>query len=256
MKLYLGAMRLLFFLCMMMICFSLQAQIVNVESQRMQSDTTGWLGSAGTNFMFQKNTVEVININVNAHVQYKTQKNLYLFLGSYNLLRGSGQTLSNNLFYHLRYNYKISNLLRWEVFTQLQQNSITGINIRVLAGTGPRFKLQGTKQLSLYAATAVMYEYEKEQTTPAIYHRDVRSSSYFTATYKPKDNIELIGSLFYQPLYKDFNDYRILNEISLKLKLGKRFNFVTGWYYLYDSKPAASTPNLNFSITNGIEYDF
>jgi putative salt-induced outer membrane protein YdiY len=232
------------------------AQVVNIESQRMQSDTTGWLGNFGTNFLFQKNAVEVLNINLNAHVQYKTQKNLYLFLANYNLLKGSGETLTDNLFYHLRYNHKFNAWLRWEVFTQLQQNSVTGIDVRVLTGTGPRFKLHGTKQFALYIATAAMYEYEKEETSPPVYHRDVRSSSYVSFTYRPVESAEIISTIFYQPLFRDFNDYRILNEISLKFRITKHFSFKAGWYYLYDSAPAASTPKLNYSISNGVEYDF
>jgi hypothetical protein len=234
----------------------LSAQIVNIESQRLQSDTTGWLGSLGSNFLFQKNAVQVLNININAHVEYKTKKSLYLFLANYNLLRGSGQTFSDNLFYHLRYNYKINKWLRWEVFTQMQQNSITGIDLRWLAGTGPRFKLKGTKKFGLYTATAAMFEYEKETTSPAVYHRNIRSSNYITATYKPNANTELVGTVFYQPLYSHLNDYRILNELSAKFKIIKHLSFTAAWYYLYDNKPAASIPKLNYSISNGIEYDF
>ncbi|MDQ6762337.1 MAG: DUF481 domain-containing protein [Bacteroidota bacterium] len=232
------------------------AQIVNVESQRIQSDTTGWFGNAGTNFLFEKNAVKVININAVAHVEYKTAKSLYLFLVNYNLLEGNGQTLNNNLFYHLRYNYKINKWLRWEAFTQLQKNNVTGIKLRWLAGTGPRFKLANSKKNSLYAGTSAMYEYEKEQTDPAIYHRDLRSSNYVSLSYKPSENAELIGTVFYQPLFHNLNDCRVLNEIRIKLQFAKHFSSTTGWDYLYDSKPAANTPSLNYSISNGIEFSF
>ncbi len=231
-------------------------QVINVESQRIQSDTTGWLGGLGTGFLFEKNVVEVININVNAHLEYKTQKDLYLFLVNYSFLKGSGQTFSNNLFYHLRYNYKVNSFLRWEAFTQMQQNNVTGIRLRLLAGTGPRFKLSDSKKLTLYAGSSFMYEDEKEKTHPIIHHKDFRSSNYITATYKPSDATEIIATVFYQPLYKNFKDYRILNEITLKIKLVEKLSFTTGWYFLYDSKPAASTPKLDYSISNGIEYNF
>lgn len=249
-------MRFILIIIISLLPIFLSAQIVNIESQRLQSDTTGWLGSFGSSFLFQKNAVQVININLNAHVEYKAKKSLYLFLANYNLLRGSGETLADNLFYHLRYNYKVNKWLRWEVFTQLQQNNVTGIDLRVLAGTGPRFKLSGTKKFALYTATAAMYEYEKETTTPAIYHRDIRSSNYITATFKPNENTELTGTVFYQPLYKNFNDFRVLNEITATFKIIKHLSFTAAWYYLYDNKPAASTPRLNYSISNGIEYNF
>ena len=232
------------------------AQTVNIESRRIQSDTTGWLGNIGSNFMFQKNAIEVTNINLNAHVEYKSRKSLYLVLGNYNLLKGGGETLNNNLFYHLRYNYKVNKWLRWEIFTQLQQNSITGIKLRLLAGTGPRFKLTRTKNIGLYAATAILYEYEREQTIPIIYHRDIRSSTYFSFNYHNSKNFELISTVFYQPLFNNLSDYRVLNEISLKFKFVRHLSFTANWYYLFDSRPAALTPKLNYSISNGIEYDF
>jgi hypothetical protein len=232
------------------------AQIVNIESQRIQSDTTGWFGNVGTGFLFEKNAIEVINISGNAHVEYKSPKSLYLFLVNYNFLKGGGQTLNNNLFYHLRYNYKLNKWLRWEVFTQLQQNSINGIKLRLLTGSGPRFKLARSKQVALYAATAAMYEYEEEQTVPIVYHRDLRSSSYLSLTYNPSKNAELMCTVFYQPLFGDLSDYRILNEISMKFKFVKHLSFTASWYYLYDSKPAATIPKLNYSISNGISYDF
>ena len=232
------------------------AQIVNIESQRIQSDTIGWFGNMGTSFLFQKNAVQVIEIGANAHVEYKSKKSLYLFLVNYNFLRGDGQTLNNNFFYHLRYNYKLNKWLRWEAFTQMQQNAINGIKLRLLAGTGPRFKLFRSKHVALYAATAAMYEYEEEQTDPVIYHRDLRSSSYVSFTYNPTKNAEIVSTLFYQPLYRNFSDYRVLNEISLNFKIVKHFSFNASWYYLYDSRPAATIPKLNYSISNGITYGF
>ncbi len=115
--------------------------------------------------------------------------------------------MNNNLFYHLRYNYKINKWLRWEAFTQLQQNNLRGIKLRWLRGTGPRFNLAGSKKLSLYRGTAAMFEYEKEQTDPVIYHRDFRSSNYVSLTYKPSEYAEFIETVFYQPLFSNLDDY-------------------------------------------------
>lgn len=222
----------------------------------MYNDTTGWFGNLATGFLFEKNAVEIININVSAYVEHQTAKSVYLFFANYNLLRGNKQSLYDNTFYHARYNYKINKWFWWEAFTQLQHNDITGIKLRRLAGTGPRFKVAGGKKLVLHAATAIMYEYEKEQTNPVIYHNDLRSTSYASLSYKPSENIELKGTVFYQPLFNNYHDYRVLNEISAKFKIVKHLSFHLIWYYLHDSKPAAATPKFNYSINNSIEYDF
>lgn len=235
---------------------SASAQIVNIEAQRMQSDTTGWMGNFGADFLLAKNVEKVLNVNLNAHIQYKTNKSLWLFLTNYNFLKGTNETLSDNFFYHLRYNYKVNAWLRWELFTQLQQNKVTGIDVRVLTGTGPRFKLHGTQKFSLYAATALMYEYEREQTSPPILHKDWRSSSYVSFTIRPTTAIEVISTTFYQPLINKISDYRFMNEINLRFKIAKHVSFSTGWFYLFDNAPAAGAPKVNYSINNGIKYEF
>lgn len=233
-----------------------QAQIVNVESQRIQSDTTGWLGNFGASFKLDKNKVQVINLNANAQIEYKEPRSLYLFLINYDFLKGATQTLQNNLFFHLRYNYKMNDLLRLEAFTQVQHNNLSGIKSRWLIGAGPRFKISGTKKLSLYAASLVMYEDEHEQTKPPILHKDIRNSSYGTASWRPDDRTEIISTVFYQPLFRDFSDFRLLHELKLKFQFTKKFSFFTEWTFLYDSKPALDVPNNIYTLRNGIEYKF
>ena len=232
------------------------AQIVNVESRRIQSDTTGWLGNFGVGFKLDKNTVSVLNLSTAAQIEYKAPKSLYLFLVNYDLLRGAAETLQDNLFFHVRYNYKISKTLRWEAFTQMQHNNLAGIQNRWLVGTGPRFKVSGTKKLALYAASLLMYEKEKELTEPITYHRDIRNSSYVSASWKPMENGEIISTVFYQPLLKDFSDYRLLHELKLKFKFSKKFAFFTEWNFMYDSHPPLNIPKNIYSLKNGIDYEF
>ena len=234
----------------------MNAQIVNVESKRLKSDTTGWLGSIGTTFQFEKSAVELLNIEAEVNLAYKTKRSIYLLLVNYNLLKGEEQTFQNNLFYHFRYTYKFNKLLRWELFNQMQQNNVAGIQVRFLVGTGPRFKISGTDKLALYAATAIMHEYEKEVTKPVIVHRDIRSSSYVSLTWKPLENAEIINTIFYQPLFNHFSDYRLLHELSLEFNFTKNFAFVTSWNYLFDSEPAVNIPRQIFVLKNGIRYKF
>lgn len=236
--------------------FILSAQIVNIESQRIQSDTVGWFGSMGSNLLLEKYTTQVFSIDVNAHIQYKAKKSLYLFLADYNFLRGNTQTFSDNLFYHFRYNYKLNEWLRWEAFTQLQKNKVTDIDLRVLVGTGPRFKIHHSKKLALYAATSAMYEYEEDVTTPKVYKKVIRNSSYVTCTYKPVDNLVMTITTFYQPLFANPADYRVLNEVNINIAIIKNFSFVTTWSYLYDSRPVPGTPDVNYSLSSGVRYKF
>ena len=243
----------LFFLTLM--AASAKGQIVNVENSRIQSDTTGWLGTAGTTFTFTKNVQEILDINATVHLQYNNPKNLYLLLANYKLLRGRNETLSNNMFYHLRYNRRLNKWLRWEAFTQWQQNTVTNIELRALVGTGPRFKVHESSRFKLYLASLAMYEHEKELAPPRTYN-DMRSGNYVSFTYQPNSIFSATTTTFYQPLYRDIADYRILNQLTLTVKATRHFSITTNWTYLFDSHPAAGTPKVNYSISNGFQYVF
>jgi hypothetical protein len=180
---------------------------------------------------------------------------LYLLLTNYNLLKSNNQSLSNNVFFHLRYNHKLGEVVRWEAFTQWQQNKITNIDVRALLGTGPRFKLNDSKRIKLYAGVLAMYEYERD-INPIKVYKDIRSDNYVSITYKPTLSIDVTSTTFYQPLFKDISDYRILNQFVLNIKATKHFSIVTSWDYLFDSYPAAGTPKVNYTINNGFTYSF
>jgi hypothetical protein len=246
------------FICLLGLPVLLRAQIVNIENARMQSDTVGWMGGAGAAMNLTQNTQKVFGADLAAHLQYKTSndKGLWLVLGNYNFLKAGGSKIISNAFAHLRYNHKINNWLRWEIFGQYQNNSITQIDSRVLVGTGPRFRIIKRPSFRLYAATLFMYEREKEKTNPVIEHNDLRSSSYVSFTFTPRDNIELISTSFFQPLLKKLSDYRILNQVSIKVKATKHFSLSVKWNYLHDRFPAGTAPRTTYTFATGVDYDF
>ena len=85
-------------------CFKADAQIVNVENARMQSDTVGWLGSAGASLSVIKNTTQIFSIGTEAHVQYKTKNNqsIWLLLGDFNFLKAQNKRFVSDDLFHLR----------------------------------------------------------------------------------------------------------------------------------------------------------
>ena len=237
---------------------SASAQIVNIENARIHSDTTGWMGGASVDMSLSQNNQSVFGTGLDAHLEYKTPNNrtMWLILGDYNFLKGGGQEFASSAFSHFRYNVKIAKGVKWEAFTQLQNNKITQIRSRFLLGTGPRFKLVKNKKLKMYVASLVMYEHETELTTPQVKLDEMRSSSYFTFSWKPISTIELNSTTFYQPLINQFSDHRIMNEISFSVKANKHFGLGVKWNYLYDSHPAGTAPHTTYTLSTGAGFNF
>jgi len=248
----------LFFFMLLASALSSSAQLVNIESARMQSDTVGWMGNANAGVALGQSVDRLFATKVGAHIQYKTKKNtgLWLLLSSYAFVRNGGNKYVDNSFLHLRYNYKVNTWLRWEIFGQAQNNLITQLRARILIGTGPRFKIISNDIFKLYAAILIMHEKEKEDTHPSIKHNDMRNSSYVSFTFTPTKNIEIISSTYYQPLFKKISDFRVLNEATLKVKASEHFALSMNWDYLHDRFPAGSSPRTTYNFGSGISFEF
>lgn len=232
------------------------AQVVNIESQRIQTDTVGWAGSLLGEFTVAKDVEQVFSANLGAHVQYKTPKNLYFLLGDYAFLRGSDKNYIDNTFFHFRYNHTFTPALQGEAFTQLQNNKITKIDTRFLAGLGPRIKFKTVDKWNLFLGILAMYEYEKELTVEPRIHRDFRNSSYFSFSFQPNAVLKLSSTTFYQPLLRNPKDFRILNQEDLSLAITQQLSVVLAWSYVFDRYPVEGVPESNFSFKTGFKYTF
>lgn len=239
-------------------CLTSYGQIINVENSRLHSDTTGWMGGAGASVNLNKNAVQVLGVNLESQLQYKTpsQKSIWFILGNYSFLKAGVNKLVSQGFIHLRYNYKINPWLRWEVFGQYQNNPVLFIDHRFLLGTGPRFRIYRKEKTRLYAASLLMMEEEKELTQPAIRHQDLRNSSYLSVSLIPNGQLEVVNTFFYQPLLKQFSDYRFLNQLSVKVKASRYISLGVKLNYLYDSDPAGTAPATTYNFATGIDFDF
>lgn len=233
------------------------AQIVNIERQRIATDTTGWFGHAIASFSGSKSTKSILAVASTTLLEYKSRssKDLWLLITELSLVKSASEKFSNSGFGHLRYNRKLGSAVRWEIFTQIQYNSLTKIDKRILLGTGPRFKLTNYENAKFYLGVAYMYEYE-ELLDPLVYHKDHRASSYFSFTLTPTETVSLMSTLYVQPLLEDARDYRISNESTLVLGITKKLNLNATFKYAFDSRPPEGVPFNTYSFSNGIELQF
>ena len=237
-----------------LLSFSTHAQILNIESFRIKTDTIGWAGKIGLDFSLIKNTKSLTKIGNNTHIQYKTNKSLILLLGQYQLMVSDGTDLIDKAVLHLRYNYNFTRVVIGEWFVQGQRNSISKIDFRGLAGAGLRFKLSKKQQFKYYLGTTAMFEHEETtmQTTQDLW----RWSNYFSFSWYPAKTLSLVSTTYYQPAFSDFSDYRIFSQNSLYFLVSMHLSFKTGFNFNFDSTPVAGVPDTQYSLTSGLVYVF
>lgn len=250
-----GIVLLLFF-----ITGNLQAQIINVESQRLQNDSIKLAGNAAASFSYQQNnkaTLLQLNTSATIQVRSKSLKDVFLLFGAYEISKSNTSTLSNAGFVHFRYTQKFNKYFRLEAFVQYQSNPVLLFKTRFLAGTGPRIKILNKPKIKSSLGLLYMFEYEETLETIRNIHRDHRISSYFTFTWSLPDKIgELSTITYFQPRIDYFNDFRLTNQTSISFALGKHISLVIGMRYLYDAYPPDGVIRNSFASNMGIKASF
>lgn len=235
---------------------TLNAQIVNIESQRFVTDTTGWKGAFNLGFTFGKQAEKYFSFSNALHIQYKSPKHLYLFMGNVDLIKSSKENIVNSGFFHFRHNYKIKDWLRWESFTQVQYNKINGIRLRFLLGTGPRFKALQFEKFKMYIGTLYMLEYEvnTDKTQKLV---QGRFSGYLSFSLRPIKAVEIISTTYYQPRIDQTKDYRISTENALDFKITKILTFGLNFGLNYDTRPPiGAVTKLTYKLENRFKINF
>lgn len=217
---------------------TLQAQLVNIEGKRMQTDSIRFVLKNNFSFSYYNNdgtlTYQISNV-LTTQVKSKDLKKIYFLIGNYNVVNTSDKDLRNSWFLHARFNYKLTNLFRLEAYIQSQNNKLLDVNSRNLVGAGIRFKLISKENVKFYLGNSYMYEEEKSDEFNKYFYNN-RNSSYFSLTaYIPKSKISILNTFYYQPLYSNFDDYRILEQFKVELTLSKHLSFFTLFNYYFDS---------------------
>jgi hypothetical protein len=231
-------------------------QLINIENQRVQSDSLRTITIIDLQYNYQNNNNEELSmVNFSATHQYKTKnlKNYYLLLGNIDYSLANGAELSNSGLIHFRYDRRLNKKLRIEAFIQYQYNKILGIESRSLIGVGPRYNVNKSEKTVFYIGSLVMQEFEKtsDNLNTLSYQR---LSNYLSLSIKNKaKTLEFTAVVYYQPNINLWDDYRLSSQASLAFNMSSKVQFVNSVNYGYDSYAPANVNKKNIILTNGFK---
>ena len=240
----------------------LGAQVLNIERERLKADDNKWIGSAKFSLNLTANTQKFTEFGLDLHLQYKDEKNLYLFLTDNELIKSQSDDFSNKGLVHFRYNRDLTKVIIFEAFTQAQYNKVLSLRFRGLAGVGPRFKILKKEKFRVYSGIAYMYEYEvpvpkegiiMDTEEPGSYHR---ISSYVSMSVKLSDNFFISSTTYFQPRVDLISDYRLSLNIEAIFKISERLSFELSYQHTTDNMPLEGMPRRVYSIQNKLVLDF
>lgn len=247
--------RITLFQCLLLCFFNLKAQVINIESKRFLNDTDGWVGNSDFVLSMIKNTQQIISFSNTTRIQYQEGKHKFLFLNDVGLVKAGNVNFVNAGYQHVRYNFKLQSRLTMEAFIQTQYNPILKLDFRFLYGVGPRFKIIKQKNVRIYAASLIMYEYDLIKNNP-VPEQATRASFYVSSTFLSKQNFELTSTSFYQPKIGEGSDYRFANDTSIEIFINKHINYKTSLNLLFDTRQPTDVPDLVYTFRNGLTFKF
>lgn len=232
------------------------AQIVNVESLRKQTDTTGVAGGVLLSGTYLDNARSIYTVDFKPHIQYKWKRDLLLLVGDYKITKSENVDYKNASFVHLRHNHEFSDLFRWETFSQVQYNKVSNLHFRLLIGTGSRMKLAGNQYFRIYLGIIPMYQYEEIADEARSTESNFRFSNYVSVTILLGDRASFYSTSYHQPVMNEWSDYRFFNEQKWSVDLFQRLALTIQSVYTWDNRPPEEAPARTLELRTGLQFSF
>jgi len=227
---------------------------VNIEGKRKNLSENSLTADISSYLTLNKGNTELVKFDNSGASFFKRNHHLIFLIVSFSLGEKSNQKFINNGMGHLRYNYDFGNLTSAELFCQAEYDEFTFLSFRGLIGGGIRQIFYDSDKFFMVFGTGGMYEYEELDLDEEYVQstETVRSSSYLSFDLRLANPMDLSLTSYYQPDFENFNDYRLLFDSFLEIKVLKRFSFITSMNFRYDNTPPADVKKYDLELKNGI----
>lgn len=231
---------------------------VNIESVRNTQKEKMFWGEIKGGLELQKGNVDVLayDLDVLTHFQKKSH---HVFLqGKTSQGKQEDKKFKNASFAHLRWTWMCFEIIGVELFTQIQQDEFKSLEVRQLNGGGLRSELIKNKNLTLSLGSGAMLDYEiiKDKESSML----LRSTSYLTflKTFENNKKSMFMFTVYYQPLFDDFSDYRINLEGNIQTVLIDSWNIFidNSINFMYDTKPPEGILTNDLIIKTSLLYSW
>ena len=104
----------------------------------------------------------------------------------------------------------------------------------------------------MYLGVAYMYEEERSDTFDGrFYHH--RNSSYLSFNFvSGNEAVEMINTIYYQPLLQDFSDYRLSEQFQIRFKISETLSANGTFTYYFDSVTQGNATDYSSNLSFGL----
>lgn len=235
--------------------YPVHAQVINIESRRLDAAREGWTGQGEFGYAFIQNQNSISNLNTRINILFNKQQHTCMLLGDLSLIQSSEGDFENAGFEHIRYNYAKTDRLIYEAYTQIQFSKQLRLYPRYVIGAGPRYKIYKADSVKIFAGGSILFEFEQLR-NPSEVEKGERLTGYFSCIFTKIPNVTVDIMLMYQPRLIDIGDARFQSEIRLDFPFTRQLLFRFSGSVFVDSRPPAGVPSNYTTVRNSILYNF
>tara|TARA_A100001015_G_scaffold202924_1_gene226720 strand:+ start:353 stop:1120 length:768 start_codon:yes stop_codon:yes gene_type:complete len=234
---------------------------VNTELMRDENHNKKFSNNFSLDFVYQASQEKYFDIGIGGTSNYFVKDDFHAFLiidyqSGYLSSNIGNEVIINRGFGHLRVTKKIMPKTDFELFCQAGFNDFILINDRKLFGSGFRKNLIKKNKINSFFGFGLMQEREIYDLLENSRELLLRYTSYTTLTFQISDNIYMNNILYFQPVLKKANDFRLLLDNEIEFKINRVFSTQLKINYRYDNEPHGDSKKTYFQIHNGFEFNF
>jgi len=226
---------------------------INTETLRKSDTKPGISQLIRFNLDYLTGNSESLQIKPGYRIDYKAPDWSSFAITELRYGNQSGLNYINQAFVHGRIMTPITESGTVELFGQKQYDDFRRVTDRQVLGMNYRSSME-TPTARLATALGVMLENE----TNTIEGRAslIRLNSYLSGNLEI-DALKLSSTIYIQPAFRDFSDYRLLMESSITTMIGRSsIGFSTIIKLAYDNQPPQGVKPMDVEINSGIVATF
>lgn len=246
---------------LVVVVFGAHPAIGQVNTEKLRSfEVNGFATTIGGDVSLESGNADLFEIGARARFDARKDRHYGFLAGEVRYGQEDGETFRDRAFVHVRYTYRVLPWLVPETFAQVQEDGFKLLQLRALYGLGLRLRYVDTDRVKLFQGTTPMLEYENLDGSKVVEHpstvQTARWSNYVNVRLRLSDTTFLVHTIYIQPEIGDANDYRVLDEASLGVKVTKHVLLRVAFVLSYDSQPPDNIERLDIALRNGLEVTF
>ncbi|MEN8168721.1 MAG: DUF481 domain-containing protein [Pseudomonadota bacterium] len=233
--------------------------IVNMEELHTGEPKPGFSTQLELSLSGSSGNTDKQEYNLGARLQWHKDS-----VTNYLLLSGS-QGESNDVkntekgFLHARHMRRLTPIVTAEGYAQTEYDKFARLEYRGLLGGGVRLSLLPHAEKSeAYLGLGAYYSEERIDDSFADGGNESlwRLNSYLVLKYPASDNTTLVSTTYYQPALDDTDDYRLMEQAAMKVKVNDTTSLIISVDYRLDNRPPLGVEKEDVSYRTTLSLEF